>query len=200
MFDALRTVFLKEARDLLRDRRTLFFLFAMPLVLPLLYLVGGSLVALYAVHEARQGLPVALINGDRLPGLLAAFEENRALRLVDPPPDVDQALRNGEQQSLAMTREYDRRRRVIVKGLNEIGLPTFEPKGAFYAFPSIATTGLSDDEFAERLLREERVAVVPGTAFGEGGRGHVRCSYATSLNNIQEALRRMRRFVERVRA
>jgi len=111
-----------------------------------------------------------------------------------------EALRNGEQQSLAMTREYDRRRRVIVKGLNEIGLPTFEPKGAFYAFPSIATTGLSDDEFAERLLREERVAVVPGTAFGEGGRGHVRCSYATSLNNIQEALRRMRRFVERVRA
>ncbi len=96
MSDALRTVFLKEARDLLRDRRTLFFLFAMPLVMPLLYLIGGSIVALYAMREARQGLPVALINGDRLPGLLAGFAENRALRLVDPPPDVDRALRNGE--------------------------------------------------------------------------------------------------------
>ena len=110
-----------------------------------------------------------------------------------------EALCNGEQQVRAMVREYDRRRRVIVQGLNEIGLPTFEPQGAFYAFPSVAETGLNDEEFAERLLLEEKVAVVPGSAFGEGGRGHIRCCYATSMDNINEALRRMRRFLEKVK-
>ena len=96
-----------------------------------------------------------------------------------------------------MVKEYDQRRRVIVKGLNEIGLVCFEPKGAFYAFPSISITGLSSEEFAERLLLEERVAVVPGSAFGQCGEGHVRCCYATSLGDIEEALRRMGRFVEK---
>jgi len=96
-----------------------------------------------------------------------------------------------------MVKEYDQRRRVIVKGLNEIGLACFEPKGAFYAFPSIGITGLSSEEFAERLLLEERVAVVPGSAFGQCGEGHVRCCYATSLSDIEEALRRMGRFVGR---
>jgi len=99
-----------------------------------------------------------------------------------------------------MVKEYDQRRRVIVQGLNEIGLDCFEPKGAFYAFPSIRSTGLSSEEFAERLLLEERVVVVPGSAFGQCGEGHIRCCYATSLGNIEEALRRMRRFVERRRA
>jgi aminotransferase len=81
--------------------------------------------------------------------------------------------------------------------LNEIGLDCYEPRGAFYAFPSIRRTGLSSEEFAERLLMEERVAVVPGTAFGPSGEGHVRCSYATSLPLLEQALERMGRFVRR---
>jgi aminotransferase len=108
-----------------------------------------------------------------------------------------EALNSGEEEVERMVKEYDQRRRVIVKGLNEIGLACFEPKGAFYAFPSIGITGLSSEEFAERLLLEERVAVVPGSAFGQCGEGHVRCCYATSLEDIEEALRRMGRFVGR---
>ncbi|MBI2304878.1 MAG: aminotransferase class I/II-fold pyridoxal phosphate-dependent enzyme [Chloroflexi bacterium] len=107
-----------------------------------------------------------------------------------------EALRAGEAAVLEMVADYDRRRRVMVKGLNDIGLSCFEPQGAFYAFPSIGVTGLSSEEFAERLLVEEKVAVVPGSAFGAGGEGHVRCCYATSLAEINEALRRMARFVE----
>jgi len=87
----------------------------------------------------------------------------------------------------------------MVKGLHDIGLPCFEPKGAFYAFPSIKGTGMTSEEFAEKLLREEKVAVVPGTAFGQGGEGYVRCCYATSLADIEEALLRMGRFVKKHR-
>jgi len=108
-----------------------------------------------------------------------------------------EAMKTGEAEVERMVREYDRRRRVIVKGFNDIGLTCFEPKGAFYVFPSITTTGLSSDEFAEKLLFEEKVAVVPGTAFGKCGEGHVRCCYATSMGEIEEALRRMGRFVEK---
>lgn len=108
-----------------------------------------------------------------------------------------EALRNGENEIEKMTREYDRRRRFIVKGLNEIGLPCFEPKGAFYAFPSIKPTGMSSEEFAEKLLLEEKIAVVPGSVFGQCGEGFVRCCYATSLADIEEALKRMGRFVNR---
>jgi aminotransferase len=88
---------------------------------------------------------------------------------------------------------------LLVDGLNRIGLPTFEPRGAFYAFPQVSFTGLSSDEFAERLLREERVAVVPGNAFGPSGEGHVRMCYATAYEKILEALVRIERFVERAR-
>jgi aminotransferase len=98
-----------------------------------------------------------------------------------------------------MVNEYDRRRRLIVDGLNAIGLKCFEPRGAFYAFPSISATGLTDEAFAEMLLMEERVAVVPGSAFGSCGIGHVRACYAQSYELIEEALERMRRFVERHR-
>jgi len=108
-----------------------------------------------------------------------------------------EALRNGEEAVQAMVQEYDKRRQVIVKGLNDLGLSCFEPRGAFYAFPSIARTGLSSDEFSEKLLFEEKVAVVPGSAFGECGEGFVRCSYATSLPDIEEALRRIGRFVRK---
>jgi len=99
-----------------------------------------------------------------------------------------------------MVAEYDRRRRLLVDGLNAMGLDTFEPRGAFYAFPRITSTGLSDEAFAERLLTEERVAVVPGSAFGPSGIGHVRMCYATSYEGIEEALRRIAHFMERVRA
>ena len=94
-----------------------------------------------------------------------------------------------------MRSEYDRRRRLIVAGFNELGLPCFEPRGAFYAFPDVRASGLDDEAFSERLLQEEHVAVVPGSAFGESGRGFVRASYATSYENLEEALRRIRRFV-----
>jgi len=107
------------------------------------------------------------------------------------------ALKEGEPFVEEMRREYDRRRRLIVGGLNEIGLTCVEPKGAFYAFPSIAVTGMDENTFAERLLQEEHVAVVPGGAFGPSGKGYVRCSYATAYEKIEEALERMRRFVRR---
>ncbi len=107
-----------------------------------------------------------------------------------------EALKTGEESGQEMLREYDRRRKVIVKGLNKIGLSCFEPKGAFYAFPSVKSTGMTSEEFAEKLLMEEKVAVVPGTAFGQCGEGHIRCCYATSLPEIEEALSRMKRFVD----
>jgi aminotransferase len=94
-----------------------------------------------------------------------------------------------------MVAEYDRRRRMVVAGLERIGLPTVEPRGAFYAFPRIGGTGLSSETFAERLLFEERVAVVPGDAFGPSGAGYVRASLATSYEDLEEALVRIERFV-----
>jgi aminotransferase len=96
-----------------------------------------------------------------------------------------------------MVASYDQRRRLIVKGLNELGLDCVEPKGAFYAFPSVRKTGMNEHEFCEQLLREERVAVIPGSAFGYGGEGHIRCAYAASLENIEKALERMYRFMQR---
>jgi len=110
-----------------------------------------------------------------------------------------EALKSGEDSITEMVEDYNRRRMVMVKGLRNIGLTCFEPKGAFYAFPSIKTTGMTSEEFAEKLLLEEKVAVVPGTAFGQCGEGYVRCCYATSLADINEALKRMGRFVDKYR-
>jgi aminotransferase len=107
------------------------------------------------------------------------------------------ALRSGEPYVQEMLAEYNRRRQLIVGGLNHLGLPTFEPRGAFYAFPKISVTGMDDETFSQKLLEEERVAVVPGTAFGAGGEGFVRCSYATAYEKIEEALHRMERFMQR---
>ena len=109
-----------------------------------------------------------------------------------------EALRSGEGEVLRMVAEYDRRRRVMWRRFNDMGLACFEPRGAFYCFPNVSRTGLSDDEFAERLLKEEKVVVVPGGAFGERGRGHVRACYATSLEQIEEACDRIARFVGRL--
>jgi len=108
-----------------------------------------------------------------------------------------EALRASETSIAQMVKEYNQRRQIIVNGLNEIGLSCFDPKGAFYAFPSIKSTGMTSEEFAEKLLLEERVAVIPGTAFGKHGKGYIRCCYAISSTEIEEALARMKRFVER---
>jgi aminotransferase len=109
-----------------------------------------------------------------------------------------EAIRNGEADSDEMIEQYGLRRRVIVKGLNDAGLECVMPGGAFYAFPSVKNTGLTSDEFCERLLFEEKVAVVPGGAFGECGEGHIRCSYATSMDRINIAVERIGRFVGRL--
>jgi aminotransferase len=111
-----------------------------------------------------------------------------------------EALQNGEEDVQGMLAEYGRRRKLVVQACREMGLALVEPRGAFYAFPSIESTGLPDDEFAERLLVEEKVAVVPGSAFGEAGRGHVRICYAQKYDLLQEAMKRMARFVARYRA
>lgn len=111
-----------------------------------------------------------------------------------------EALRRGREDDYAdvrrMRESYDQRRRLMVKGFRDMGLACFEPLGAFYVFPSIAHTGLSSDVFCERLLRERRVVCVPGTAFGQSGEGHIRCSYATSLRQLTEALERMEDFLK----
>jgi len=107
-----------------------------------------------------------------------------------------EAIQHGHKYVLQMRDEYDRRRKLIVGGLNQLGLPTFEPHGAFYAFPNVGVTGMDDETFAQKLLEEERVAVVPGRSFGAGGEGFVRCSYATAYEKIEEALQRMQHFMQ----
>ncbi len=110
-----------------------------------------------------------------------------------------EAMRNGDSDVEKMCTEYDGRRRYLVEGLRRIGLPCVEPKGAFYAFPDIRSTGLSSAEFCERFLMEEKVAVIAGNAFGQGGEGFVRCCYATSMKDIAEALTRMDNFLTNLR-
>ena len=110
-----------------------------------------------------------------------------------------EALRNGDDAVAAMKEEYDMRRRLIVKGFNEIGLPCRTPRGAFYAFPCIKSTGMTSDEFCEKLLYSQKVAVVPGTAFGKGGEGFIRASYCYSTEHISEALRRISLFLQELK-
>ena len=107
------------------------------------------------------------------------------------------ALRNGDSDVAAMREEYNGRRRYLIHAFEEMGLPCFEPFGAFYVFPCIQQFGMTSEEFAEKLLEEEKVAVVPGTAFGESGEGFIRISYAYSLDNLKKALARVRRFIEK---
>lgn len=133
--------------------------------------------------------------------ILAAMRKIHQYTIMSAPtPSQWAALRGleeGEPFVEQMRAEYDRRRQLIVGGLNDLGLSTFTPRGAFYAFPNVAASGLDENDFAEKLLQEERVAVVPGSAFGPGGVGFVRCSYATAYEKIEEALERMRRFMQR---
>lgn len=116
---------------------------------------------------------------------------------------AEAALQSGLENDFAdvrdMVRSYDRRRRLMVQGLNDMGLTCFEPLGAFYVFPSIKSTGMTSMDFCQGLLREEKVACVPGTAFGQCGEGFIRCSYATSIEKLNEALRRIERFTAKHR-
>jgi len=113
---------------------------------------------------------------------------------------AEQALKRGREDNYAdvrrMRESYDQRRRLMVKSFREMGLSCFEPLGAFYVFPGIQTTGLTSDVFCERLLREHKVVCVPGTAFGASGEGYIRCSYATGINQLMEALERMSAFLK----
>ena len=110
-----------------------------------------------------------------------------------------EAMRSGDEDIVHMREEYDSRRRYLVENLNRIGLDCFEPKGAFYVFPCIRSSGLSSDEFCERFLREEKVAVIPGTAFGPGGEGYVRACYASSMRDLTESISRLDNFLQNLR-
>jgi aminotransferase len=149
----------------------------------------------YAMTGWRVGFAAA--PSDLLKGLLRVHQYTIMSAPTMSQVAALEALKNGESYVDQMRDEYDRRRRLIVGGLNKLGLRTFEPHGAFYAFPSVAAAGMSDEEFAQKLLEEERVAVVPGSSFGAGGEGFVRCSYATAYEKIEEALKRMERFMRR---
>jgi aminotransferase len=155
----------------------------------------GGLSKNYAMTGWRIGYAAA--PAELLQGLLRIHQ----FTIMSAPTSAQiagiEAFKNGASQVESMRAEYNRRRGLIVGGLNQLGLPTFEPHGAFYAFPKITVSGMDDETFAERLLDEERVAVVPGSAFGEAGKGFVRCSYATAYEKIEEALERMARFVQR---
>ena len=157
-------------------------------------LLGGFSKA-YAMTGWRIGYAAAPAE------ILAAMRKVHQYTIMSAPTTAQyaalEALKHGEEAVQEMRARYDRRRRLIVDGLNSIGLTCFEPRGAFYAFPSIAATGMTDEEFSERLITEERVACVPGSAFGASGAGHVRCSYATAYDKIEQALERMARFAQR---
>ena len=109
-------------------------------------------------------------------------------------------MRNGDADVATMREAYDQRRRYLVNAFKEMGLECFEPYGAFYIFPCVKEFGMTSEEFAERFLKEEKVAVVPGTAFGDSGEGFLRISYAYSLQNLKAALERLDRFVKKLRA
>jgi len=150
-------------------------------------LTGAALAGLLEAQgfDFFTGVPCSMIEG-----LIATLETQYA---------AVAALDEGEAFVAEMVAEYDRRRRLIVEGFRAIGLPTFEPRGAFYAFPEVTVTGMDSISFSERLLAEERVAVVPGSAFGACGEGFVRACYASSFEQIERALERIGRFVQRNR-
>ncbi len=148
--------------------------------------------------HAMTGWRVGYVLGD--PVLVGAMTKIHQYTMLSAPTMAQvaavEAMQKGDDEMLRMKHEYDLRRRLFVSGLNRIGLDCFEPRGAFYAFPSIQRWGLSSEEFAERLLREQKVAVVPGNVFGPSGEGFLRCSYATSREELIEALDRMETFIK----
>jgi aminotransferase len=111
-----------------------------------------------------------------------------------------EALKNGDEDVAKMRQSYNQRRRFLLNAFKEMNIQCFEPFGAFYVFPSIKEFGMTSEEFATRLLQEEKVAAIPGTAFGSSGEGHLRISYAYSLENLKKAMERLKRFVEKLRS
>lgn len=147
--------------------------------------------------HAMTGWRIGYVLGD--PALVGAMTKVHQYTMLCAPTMAQvaalEAMEKGDEEMLHMRHEYDLRRRLFVSGLNRIGLSCFEPRGAFYAFPSIRATGLSSEKFAEKLLKEQKVAVVPGSVFGASGEGFLRCSYATSREELIEALDRMETFL-----
>ncbi len=147
----------------------------------------------YAMTGWRIGY--ALGNEDFIAAMTKIHQYTMLCAPVTAQVAAIEALKHGEKYMKKMVAEYDRRRNLIYDGLNKLGLKCFEPKGAFYIFPDITSTGMTAEDFAEKLIRQERVALVPGTAFGKSGTGHVRCSYATSIEKISAALKRIEKFL-----
>jgi response regulator RpfG family c-di-GMP phosphodiesterase len=164
-------------------------------------LIAGYLHDLGKIAFAMTGWRIGYACGH--PDLIAAMNKIHQYTIMCAPIMAQQAaleaLRHGESEMRKMVENYNYRRKIILAGLREIGMECFEPQGAFYAFPSIALTGMNSEEFSEKLLMEEKVAVVPGSAFGRTGDDHVRCCYAASVNDIEQALERMGRFLARHR-
>jgi len=152
----------------------------------------------FSKSHAMTGLRLGYAVGNE--ALIAAMTKIHQYAMLCAPVTAQiggiEALKNGDTELKKMVREYDRRRRLVVSGLNKLGLDCFEPMGAFYAFPSIKSTGMNSEEFAGRLLKEQKVAVVPGDVFGDCGAGYLRCSYATSREELIEALARIEAFLD----
>jgi len=160
-------------------------------------LIGGFSKA-FAMTGWRVGFSLA--NPDITEAMLKVHQYTMMCAPIMGQLAAVEALKDSNNQEVEdMLAEYDRRRRVIVQGFRDLGLSCFEPKGAFYAFPNITSTGMTSEEFAEGLLTEEKVAVVPGSVFGKCGKGYVRCCYATSMPDIEEALKRIKKFLARHR-
>ena len=159
-------------------------------------LLGGFSKA-YAMTGWRVGYALAPAE------IIAAMTKIHQYTIMSAPTMAQvaaiEALKTGEKDVVEMVEDYNRRRKVIVKGLCDIGLELLRAEGRFLRFPLHTCTGMTSEEFSETLLKEEKVAVVPGSAFGECGEGYVRCCYATSLADIEEALNRMGRFVKKYR-
>lgn len=148
----------------------------------------------YAMTGWRVGY--ALSNPDIIAAMTKIHQYTMLCAPITAQMGAVEALRHGEKYKRKMVGEYDRRRHLIYEGFTKMGLSCFEPKGAFYIFPNISSTGYSANDFAEEILQSEHVAVVPGDAFGQSGAGHIRCSYATSIDKISEALVRIENFIK----
>ena len=148
----------------------------------------------YAMTGWRIGY--ALGNADVIAAMTKIHQYTMLCAPITAQMAAVEALRHGEKYMKKMVSEYNRRRKLIYEGFKKMGLDSFEPKGAFYIFPDITSTGYTSNEFAEALINTEHVALVPGNAFGSSGEGHVRCSYATSIDKISEALARIENFLK----
>lgn len=157
-------------------------------------LLGGFSKA-YAMTGWRLGYAAG--NGEIVAAMTKIHQYTMLCAPIMAQKAAIEALKSGEPDVREMVSDYNRRRLLMVKGFNNIGLDCYEPRGAFYTFPSIKKTGMTSEDFSERLLKEEKVVVVPGTAFGQVGEGHIRCCYATSMPDIEEALSRVKRFLYR---